>query len=627
MACRSRRGMLELELLTGQHRRARSTEEYDHCAMNNNHCHCGNCSSQWQAEPSGYNSDGAKEFLTSCETAMQTSSPPRMQFRTTTGLQSGSYLLVRCSKSKWHHGEVTRISSSAIRVWIRAVKCSVDIPIELADSHLKTAGYPEQSGSDGRGFPKSNGTLQQQMHPSSPPLKAFVQAVRPAHLAHRQMYQHVSTERGCTICNLPLNFDTAQLAWQCGHRGHFVCAGSNVEHGITDCPQCSSSTSPGSRSGSRKALAPIETLLFTCTCGHTCPVMDLQSRQLSCPACKAPPLSPKMAYEQQQMPASPNGHPLVLEEEYNERWETPAPAFPRSFSVPTPGYSGWRGSPQQQQLHHHHQHAQSLQQTRAHASYNNNSGSPSSSPSYGSQASRAGLRRVLSLEQSTRSSSPTSPRPPLSPPNGCSCGCSDEASLSRHPGLLRGSNYSLDSGLRVKTFESSSSSSSGGSSGRVHYLPPFPDQASPRRFTPPPSPPLDRGGYHSASFAGSDRLHASEQDDARWQEPRAPRAGLHSDDTGSPRKSAFSRKLLAKNAAASSAAPSAASASSNGVRPPMSRRSSSLNEGGSGGERPVTYVVENAAFSRAMLSEMCSHKKSKSCQGLVYLQSVEECVA
>lgn len=78
-----------------------------------------------------------------------------------------------------------RISSSGVKVWVGAAQTLVNVPVELFSTHLARVDCPTPP-------PSPTDPQHSSFNGGVSEVKARIQCVRPAHLSHRQLYQHVS---------------------------------------------------------------------------------------------------------------------------------------------------------------------------------------------------------------------------------------------------------------------------------------------------------------------------------------------------------------------------------------------------------------------------------------------------
>eukprot|EP00897_Mesotaenium_endlicherianum_P010103 jgi/Mesen1/9120/ME000058S08613 len=234
------------------------------------------------------------------------------------GFTSGKQVLVRCNKIKWHKGDIVRVSDEGVRVWVPAVGHTVDVPVQVVQSHLfklepvkSTPSVDSSTWSPGSSQGSSRHSnspandeaeadqLQLVPEPQMPQyLKSPVHTVRPSHLSHRLLFQQVPVAGECCICDQPMRKKGSRSTWQCGHSSHFDCAEGLFKQGVMDCPQClsdlsSPSSSVSSSSDGLDALGAVP--LFTCVCGNECPMSAMEEEptlgKLCCPSCQHNPWS------------------------------------------------------------------------------------------------------------------------------------------------------------------------------------------------------------------------------------------------------------------------------------------------------------------------------------------------
>lgn len=109
----------------------------------------------------------------------------------------GESVVVRCSRGRWHLAEIVRIGQESVRLWVPAVSGHVDVPIHLAGSNVAyEAPFGGMYGSAVHSVQKVQKAPKSREGRGTSPgyVKAPVHAVRPAHLAHRQLYKQVAVE-------------------------------------------------------------------------------------------------------------------------------------------------------------------------------------------------------------------------------------------------------------------------------------------------------------------------------------------------------------------------------------------------------------------------------------------------
>ncbi|EFJ32668.1 hypothetical protein SELMODRAFT_407694 [Selaginella moellendorffii] len=186
----------------------------------------------------------------------------------------GEMVAVRCNRHKWLLGEVRRLSTRGVRVWVREAGLLVNVPKQLLATHLhKMATSMDQQGFIHYSLPPGDANASilaaeaMESSPSGAP-RFLVQCVRPAHLSHRQLFlapqgsPAATTAAGanaCAICGHDVIVeDEAVAPWDCNHSCHIDCIQDKPRFFSTmNCPVCAEqSTSPSTASSSPATPPP-----------------------------------------------------------------------------------------------------------------------------------------------------------------------------------------------------------------------------------------------------------------------------------------------------------------------------------------------------------------------------------
>ena len=114
----------------------------------------------------------------------------------------GETVLVRCIRSKWHSGSITKIGDEGVRLWVDLAQSTVYVPLPLVSTHLRRVPSPAPSQPEQQGLTYTGGCLSPSasscssesitpvaraaLEASAPTVvKLPVHAVRPSHLSHR----------------------------------------------------------------------------------------------------------------------------------------------------------------------------------------------------------------------------------------------------------------------------------------------------------------------------------------------------------------------------------------------------------------------------------------------------------